>query len=87
MAFRLSFTIESSHQIDNNIDYLLEFWSEKVASDFIKKINSKGSFTREFPHLYPLTEFRMNVRRCVVTKQIIMYYKTLKERDISSFSL
>ena len=78
MDFRLSFTIESSEQIENNIDYLLEYWSEKVASEFIKKIISKGSFIREFPNLYPLTKFRMNVRRCVVTKQITMYYKNFK---------
>jgi len=78
MDFRLSFTIESSEQIENNIDYLLEYWSEKVALEFIKKITTKGSFIIEFPHLYPLTKFRMNVRRCVVSKQITMYYKTLK---------
>lgn len=75
MASRVSFTIESSEQIDNIFDYLLNNWSEKITSEFIKKINSKVSFIKEFPHLYPFTEFRKNVRRCIVTKQVALYYK------------
>ena len=79
MAFIVNFAVESAEQIEKNVDYLSEYWTEKIASDFVKKINFKGSFIKEFPHLYPLTQFRKNVRRCVITKQISMYYKTLKD--------
>jgi plasmid stabilization system protein ParE len=79
LAFRLSFTLESSEQVDKIFDYLSENRSEKIASDFIKKLNTKVSFIKEFPHLYPLTELRKNVRRCIITKQVTLYYKIVKD--------
>ena len=36
-------------------------WSEKIAAEFIKKINDKTDFIKEFPLLYPRTEIRVDL--------------------------
>jgi len=77
VALKVSLTLESSQQLDKIFSYLLETWSEKIAKEFIKKIYSKTSYIQEFPQLYPLTEIRKNVRRCVILKQVSLYYKNI----------
>ncbi|MCY7362623.1 MAG: type II toxin-antitoxin system RelE/ParE family toxin [Ignavibacteria bacterium] len=82
MDFRISFTLEASGQSDQIVNYLKVNWSEKIAKEFLVKINSKLNFIKEFPFLYHLTEYRAGVRKCVVAKQVSLYYEIKKDSII-----
>lgn len=79
MAFKITISSKAINQLNKIFDYLLENWSEKVASEFIRKFDSKLSYISQNPQSYPITTFRNDVRKCVVTKQVSLYYKITKD--------
>jgi plasmid stabilization system protein ParE len=64
-----------------NIDYLLENWSEKEAQNFIDEviqveyILSQGNVDFQDTNLF-------GVKRLVIRKQITLFYKIVNERQI-----
>jgi uncharacterized HAD superfamily protein len=67
-------TETASFEYDQNIDYVLKRWSEKEALRFIDKVESILYDIKKGTLEYPLTE-KGNVRKCVVTKQITLFYE------------
>jgi len=63
------------------IDYLLDSWGRKSAKDFKNTVEHTIDLISKMPTLYPLTDFRAGLRRCVVVKQVSLYF-TLNERVI-----
>lgn len=64
--------IENTKQI---ILYLKKDWSDNSANRFISILREKISNIKEFPNSYNSLVGREEIRRCVVTKQIALYYK------------
>jgi hypothetical protein len=67
-------TETASFEYDHNIDYVLKRWSEKEALRFIDKVESILYDIKKGTVEYPLTE-KDDVRKCVVTKQITLFYE------------
>jgi hypothetical protein len=67
-------TETASNEYDQNIDYLLKNWSVQVAMDFIVKVESILYDIKTGLVEYPLTN-RGNVRKCVICKQITLFYQ------------
>jgi plasmid stabilization system protein ParE len=67
-------TETASNEYDQNIEYLLKNWSTQVAIDFINKVESVLYDIKTGLVEYPLTE-RGNVRKCVICKQITLFYQ------------
>lgn len=65
----------------NNIDYLLREWSEKEAQEFINLV-----YDTEFILTQGNIEFQNTdmpeIKRCVICKQISLFYKIIDERNI-----
>lgn len=57
-----------------NINYLINEWSEKSARNLVEEIESVLELIQTNINLYPLTEIPL-VRKSVVRKQISLYYK------------
>ena len=57
-----------------NIDYLLENWSVKVAIEFTEDVEEVIQLIKTHPKLYPLTNYK-EIRRAVVRKQITLFFK------------
>lgn len=74
----MEYTIKWSEKAKNDyfqiIDYLLENWGKKSAKNFKGTVLHTLAIISKMPTIYPLTEYRENVRRCVVVKQVSMYY-------------
>ena len=64
-----------------NIDYLLQIWSEKEAQNFIDKV-----FEIEFILANGNVEFqntdRVGIKLCVINKQISLFYRVINEKNI-----
>ncbi|SFD75536.1 type II toxin-antitoxin system RelE/ParE family toxin [Flavobacterium phragmitis] len=58
----------------NNIDYLEAEWSEKVAQNFIEKVNTTITLLKNDNVLFLKTNYK-NVYKIVITKHISLYYR------------
>jgi len=55
--------------------YLLENWSAKVKSNFIKKLEYNIELIRLEPETFPESPKDPGLRKCVITKQTTLYYR------------
>ena len=62
-------------RLEELFKYLLENWSQKVKSDFIKKLDDKINLIKEHPEVFPESEKEKGLRKCVITKQMTMFYR------------
>ncbi|WP_035650518.1 type II toxin-antitoxin system RelE/ParE family toxin [Flavobacterium sp. ASV13] len=58
----------------NNIDYLEAEWSEKVAQNFIDKVNTTIELLKNDNILFIKTNYK-SVYKIVITKHISLYYR------------
>lgn len=65
----------------DNIDYLLENWSDKEASRFIELVDQCLSVISQNPKAFIKTDYK-NVRAGVVTPQITLYYKIVDKNSV-----
>ena len=74
MAHKITWTDTARNDYFGVIDYLIENWGKKSARKFKSTVNKQLKLISKMPKMYPKTEVRENVRRCVVVKQVSMYY-------------
>ena len=68
------------------LEYLLVEWSLKVKTNFIKRLDDYLQIIKQEPESFPESEKVSGLRRCVITKQISIYYEfNDKEIRILSF--
>ena len=80
MVKRLTFSpraIENTKQI---ILYLKREWSDNSAKKFVNILREKISNIKEYPNSYNSLDGREDIRSCVITKQITLYYKVGKNK-------
>ena len=65
----------ASEDYEQIVDYLVSDWSIEIAIDFIDRLNKVRVILAERPELYPFENKIKSVRRCVVTKHNVLYFK------------
>lgn len=58
-------------------EYLLENWGQQVRDKFIEKLNERVEQIRKQPNSCPKSKEITGLYRCVITKQISLYYRVL----------
>lgn len=61
-----------------NIDFLLEKWSEQVAVEFMEDVETIIELVECQPEIYPLTDYK-GIRKAVVRKQITLFFSVKEE--------
>lgn len=64
-----------------NIEFLLNKWSVNVAQDFVDEVLSTEFILRQGNIDFQNTNIH-NVKRCVLCKQIVLFYRILDNGDI-----
>lgn len=62
-------------KLEKLFNYLLEEWSLKVKNDFIKKLDKSIDVIKSKPKSFPESSINKGLRKCVVTKQISLFYR------------
>lgn len=62
-------------KLDGLLIYLENEQSHKVKLDFIKKFDKSLDLIQKLPDSFPESEIISGLRKCVVTKQTIVFYK------------
>ena len=74
----IRWTEKANEDYNEVIDYLKVNWGIRSAEKFIKKVDKQLNLIQEMPSLYPASRFFQGLRRCVLVKQISMYYLELE---------
>ena len=64
-----------------NINFLLEEWSEKQVFKFINAVNKNLNLIKNNPKTFALTEY-YNVRSALIIKQIRLFYRVYDNKTI-----
>jgi plasmid stabilization system protein ParE len=75
MRIEVRFTEEAEKDLQDIVTYLEEVWNEKVVDEFISEIDEQIDRIAEMPYLFPKTEKRENVRKCLINKRVALFYK------------
>ena len=65
----------------DNIDYLLRDWSEKEAQEFIDAVDETEFILKQGNVEFQNTDMP-EIKRCVICKQITLFYRIIDERNI-----
>ena len=79
---KVIWTPEAKHSFDSNIDYLLSEWGDQVTSDFLDRVDEVVSRIRSNPNLFPAIKKEDNIHRCIVVKQVSLYYRIVSNQQI-----
>jgi plasmid stabilization system protein ParE len=75
MRLEVRFTEEAEKDLHDIITYIREVWNEKVVDKFVSEIDEQIDRIAEMPYLFQKTEKRENVRKCLINKQVALFYK------------
>lgn len=66
--------------LDEIFDYLEGRWSSKVKQNFIKELEKALEILKEEPNIFPESLTYKGLRKCVVTKHNIIFYRFNSKR-------
>lgn len=78
MVYKIIWSSVSIKTYISNIEYLEAVWTEKEVVKFINAVKRKTQLLSTHPDLGSLTNKRKNVRKSVIHKRVILFYRTKK---------
>ncbi|MFC4632406.1 type II toxin-antitoxin system RelE/ParE family toxin [Dokdonia ponticola] len=75
MKRKVKISKTTEKKLEKLFDYLLQNWSQKVKTDFIKKLDKSVDLITSTPEIFPESEKQVGLHKCVITKQITLYYR------------
>ncbi|WP_139959599.1 type II toxin-antitoxin system RelE/ParE family toxin [Flavicella sediminum] len=79
MSRTVIITKTAEKKLDKLFKYLLENWSAKVKSDFVKKLDRNVNLIKSNPESFPQSEKNKGMFKCVITKQTTLFYRYTSE--------
>lgn len=81
MAIIIKWSDEAIETFDNNINYLIEEWSDNEIVKFIAQTSEKIKSIESNPKLYRRSEKNPSIRKTLVNKHIALYYQYLPAKN------
>jgi plasmid stabilization system protein ParE len=79
MSFTIIFSKKAKSNIEKIADYLDEEWSENVKLKFLTDISKAVKQLAIMPSMFPSSDKMEGLRRCVVNRHTVLYYRINKE--------
>ena len=79
MSFIIIFSKKAKTNIEKIADYLDEEWSENVKLRFLTDISNAVKQLVIMPFMFPSSDKIEGLRRCVVNRHTVLYYRINKE--------
>jgi plasmid stabilization system protein ParE len=86
MALNIVWTDRSLSNLNNIKRYLNKNWSERELRIFLKALDEKLTFITIQPEAFPLSSYRKDVRKAVLTKEVSIFY-SIKSDYIRTITL
>jgi len=65
----------AARDLEKITDYLFKNWNANVVADFISRYEECLDLLTKNPEQYPIARKNTNVRRCVLTKHNVAYFR------------
>jgi plasmid stabilization system protein ParE len=75
MAKTVRISRRAARDIEKITDYLFEKWDSKVVDNFVKRYEECFDLLANNPGLYPIARSDKQIRRCVLTKHNVVYFR------------
>ena len=85
-GLKIRWTKEATNNLENIIIYLETNWTSKELSKFFQRFEKQILLLSYFPEAYPISSKQNKIHRCVLTKNITIYY-TVKDEYLVLLSL
>ena len=85
-GLKIRWTEEATKNLENIIIYLETDWTNKELKKFFQKLEKQLLLLSIFPEAYPLSQKKKSIHRCVLTKNLAIYY-TVKDDSLVLLSL
>ena len=86
MEYKVTISKRAEKYLDRVFDYLKQEWSEKVRNDFKMKLQKQVDLLRYNPYMFPVSQVKKGVRKCLITKHNAMYYK-IKDNEVEIITI
>lgn len=86
MTYKLIISERAEKNLEQIVFYLDREWSVQVRQRFLMTLSNKMEQISERPLMYQASAKRKSIRRCVVTKQIILYYR-IRHQEIEIITI
>jgi plasmid stabilization system protein ParE len=78
MDYHVLWSNEAELTFENNLKYLERAWNTKTILEFIDRVDDILKKISSNPKLFPHYRKKDNIHKCVITRQITVYYKINK---------
>jgi plasmid stabilization system protein ParE len=75
MSRKIILSKRAEKKLEQLFNYLTEYWSEKIKTDFVKKLDQRIEAISVQPESFPESLQQKGLHKCVVTKQTTLYYR------------
>ena len=82
MNYSLRWTEEAKKSFNQNLEYLSDEWDNQIINNFLDRVDGILSRIKSNPEIYSLHRKTHNIRKCVVHKRIILYFKIVDSNNI-----
>mgnify|MGYP000887312791 CR=1 FL=1 len=82
MACEIIWSALAKQTFENNLTYLKNNWTQNDVNNFISKSEHHINFICENPKTFTVSNKRKNIRSVLVVKQIRLYFKFYKRKNI-----
>ncbi len=79
MYRQVIWTTRAYSELENVINYLIDTWSESIASEFLDNLEKHTELISEYPEAYPLVHTSRNIHKCVITKHNSLFYQISRD--------
>jgi plasmid stabilization system protein ParE len=73
-GYKILWSKRAFEDLDGILNYLEENWTKKEVRKFVSKLHKRLILLSFFPKLYSESHQKKNVRKSVLTKQVVIYY-------------
>ncbi len=75
MDKRIVLTPTAEKDLESIVDYLFTEWGQVVCDNFLNRFEEVCEIIALTPDMYPLTSKNRKVRKCVLNKQNVVYFR------------
>ncbi len=81
MDYKIFWTEEAIHNLEEIIDYLHLRWTQREVDNFKIKLSKQIDLIHQNPYLFPASTFQPKLRKAVLSKQTTIFYE-VKEHTV-----
>ena len=82
MRYKIIVRPEAELTFNQNLDYLALEWNNKVMNQFLDRVDEIIQKIKENPFSFPLYGYENNVRKAIINKRMILYYRIIDDTKI-----